>query len=434
MKYFSIKKTGILLLAGLILAITSCVKKNFDTPPVIVPYVDFESNYTIKALKNKFGSSLTLLTDTIIIQGIVTANDESGNIFKSIYMQDTTGGIQINLDAYNLYTEYKVGQRLYIKCEGLYIGNYNGVIQLGYIYINSIGRMPAALIPSHLYKDSLPGPPPVPVQLARNGNPTDQVSMLVKIDSVNFPDFGLPFVDPTELNTNRDIADSTGSIILIPPSTGANFILRTSSYASFATTPLPGGNGTLTGILSVYNSQYQLYVRDMNDLQHFNSNLVPIYVQNFGSQPTDWTTYSVKSNKNWIWDETYFCMVANGYQGDVPSDDWLVSPSLNLAGVTNPVLSFKTWTQFTDNDQPNPLEVFISTDYPGSGDPTSYFTTKLSPVLSPAGSKVWTSSGNIDLSAYDRPVYIGFHYRSSGTGASTSTKWEMTGFKLTGEK
>ena len=31
-----------------------------------------------------------------------------------------------------LYNDYKLGQTLYVKCEGLTLGNYGGMLQIGY--------------------------------------------------------------------------------------------------------------------------------------------------------------------------------------------------------------------------------------------------------------------------------------------------------------
>ena len=38
------------------------------------------------------------VTEKYLMKGIVTADDESGNIYKSIYIQDETAGICLSLD------------------------------------------------------------------------------------------------------------------------------------------------------------------------------------------------------------------------------------------------------------------------------------------------------------------------------------------------
>jgi hypothetical protein len=61
-----------------------------------------------------------------------------------------------------LYNEFKLGQRVYVKCKGMYIGDYNNLVQLGYLFDGGIGRLPEVFIPNHLFRDSLPGAVPEP--------------------------------------------------------------------------------------------------------------------------------------------------------------------------------------------------------------------------------------------------------------------------------
>jgi hypothetical protein len=127
-------------------------------------------------------------------------------------------------------------------------------------------------------------------------------------------------------------------------------------------------------------------------------------------------------------------MAVNGYGGDAASEDWLVSPGIDLTGVSDAVLTFKMWTKYTDGGLQNPMEVFVSTNYSGSGDPTGATWTPLACTLPAANSASWTSSGDVDLSMYHQKVYIGYRYKSSGTGSNSSSSWEMDTFKVEGEK
>jgi hypothetical protein len=77
-----------------------------------------------------YTGTLDSIEDDIIIKGIVISSDQAGNIYKSLYIQDSTGGLNISLDKTNLYTIYKPGQKVYVKCKGLYLGAYGGVVQL----------------------------------------------------------------------------------------------------------------------------------------------------------------------------------------------------------------------------------------------------------------------------------------------------------------
>ena len=77
----------------------------------------------------------------IVIAGKVSTTDQPGNFYKSFYIQDETGGIEIKVGRNGLYNEYKPGQTVYIKCKGLTLGMYGyktggyggqGMIQLGW--------------------------------------------------------------------------------------------------------------------------------------------------------------------------------------------------------------------------------------------------------------------------------------------------------------
>ena len=48
-----------------------------------------------------------------------------------MYIQDETGGIDLKLGKSSLYSEYALGQTLYVYCDDLTLGAYNGMPQLG---------------------------------------------------------------------------------------------------------------------------------------------------------------------------------------------------------------------------------------------------------------------------------------------------------------
>lgn len=417
------KKLVFLLIGLLTLSLTSCVDDDFDTPEILVPTVDFDSNTTIADLVASYSGGLDSIADNKIIQGIVVANDESGNIYKTLYIQDATGGIQIAIDRTSMYTEYKVGQRVYVKCQGLFLGNYGTCPQLGYKYNGAIGRIPDVMVADHLFRDSLPGAAPVPTKLKITTISAANLNTLIQIDSVHFEEVGLPY-SLTTGTTNRTVVDEQGNTL----------ILRTSNYANFAANTLPAGRGSIVGIISVYNGDYQLYIRDLNDLKNWDNNAAieqNLLYETFTTAPSGWTIYSVASSKNWAYDATYQCMAISGYGADAASDDYLISPALNLNGVASPVLTFRTWTKYTDAGYAQPLDVMISTNYSGSGDPIAATWTNLTATWSPSNSQSWTGSGDIDLSSYiGQTVYIAFRYRASGTGSGTTSNWEVDEFKV----
>ena len=82
------------------------------------------------------------IEDDIVIAGQVSTSDQAGNFYRSLYIQDETGGIELKMGKTGLYNEYKPGQTVYVKCKGLWLGMYGydddsryggaGMVQLGF--------------------------------------------------------------------------------------------------------------------------------------------------------------------------------------------------------------------------------------------------------------------------------------------------------------
>lgn len=94
--------------------------------------VTMTPNTTIAELKALYKSGPVKIDKDIVIGGQVVSEDRSGNIYKSLYIQDATSGIELKLGKNALYNDYKLGQWVYVKCSGLTLGAYNGMKQLGY--------------------------------------------------------------------------------------------------------------------------------------------------------------------------------------------------------------------------------------------------------------------------------------------------------------
>ena len=84
----------------------------------------------LKELYAKYGV-LKIQDDDMVIAGKVISDDHSGNVYRELYLQDETGVISVKIGLSSLYSDYKLGQTVYVKCSGLTIGQYNGMPQLG---------------------------------------------------------------------------------------------------------------------------------------------------------------------------------------------------------------------------------------------------------------------------------------------------------------
>ena len=144
-----------------------------------------------------------------------------------------------------------------------------------------------------------------------------------------------------------------------------------------------------------------------------------------------WTTFSVASDKDWqvmnyggALNTTYFAEM-NGYQENEPSDDWLISPAMNLDDYNDEQIVFYTKWKYGNTD--DELKLKYSTDYAG-GDPTTANWTELA-FTKPANSDSWESSGYIDLSTITgENVYVAFQYLSSGS----PRRWDVDEIEITG--
>ena len=129
-----------LIFAAAAVLISSC--EEWD-PVVNVKYDDvyvdegvtMTPNTTIaelKALYKTAGEPVKLEDDDMIIGGQVVSEDRSGNIYKSLYIQDETGAIEIKLGKSGIYNDYQPGRWVYVKPSGMTLGDYEGMLQLGW--------------------------------------------------------------------------------------------------------------------------------------------------------------------------------------------------------------------------------------------------------------------------------------------------------------
>ena len=242
-----------------ILSFQACVDQDFDAPPFgeILEEAP-EVTTTIAELKamHVFGTFVTIEED-IVIRGIISADDESGNLFRRLVMQDQTGGIELNINGVELHNSFPEGREIFIKCKDLIMGDFAGIIGIGGAIGETGGGDPRLdgieeiLLDQFIVKGST-GNVVVPESKTIDQLGPQDVSKLVQIDNLEFEDseLGKAFAD-FQQNTNRFLETCDGDEILI----------RTSGFSSFFNEELPGGNGTLTGIYTVFGDTKQMIVR-----------------------------------------------------------------------------------------------------------------------------------------------------------------------------
>jgi hypothetical protein len=271
-KYFSIIRIFIL---SLTVFVTSCVQDDeYSTPDLQGKCQTLTPTKTIAEVKTAYANNTATITDDIIIEGYVSSSDESGNVYKTIYLQDApenpTQGLVVSVDAVSTYTSYPQGSKVYIKLKGLAFGKYGSVLQVGYNNLDPVtntttfGRIPEKLVGNHLVRSCAPKVKIVPKvitlsQLASTIDPL--IGALVQVNNAEFPiNLLCNIYAPNGTSVDRQIVDPTRN------TPASSRVVRNSGYASFAADQLPSGNGTFIGILSKFNSTYQFYINRVSDL------------------------------------------------------------------------------------------------------------------------------------------------------------------------
>jgi len=152
---------------------------------------------------------------------------------------------------------------------------------------------------------------------------------------------------------------------------------------------------------------------------------------NYGGAVGDWTTYTVASDKDWgivafggALETQYFAQM-NGYQQSEVSDDWLISPSINMDNFVLETMDFYTQWKYGSDD--TELMLKYSTNYTG-GDPTvaDWFVIDFEKSLD---DDTWYPSGVIDISMISGAnVHFAFHYY----GNSGQRRWGVDEVKING--
>lgn len=143
-------KKYIIILTLSLLALASC-EKQWDNVPeqkltteqditaagyTIISVNELKQNYFYDhtAVPGSLVKSYRI-EDKVAIKTKVISSDELGNTYRSIYLQDARGvefgGIEVKVGKGSLYTVYKPGQIVYVKCDELELGNYRWMLSLG---------------------------------------------------------------------------------------------------------------------------------------------------------------------------------------------------------------------------------------------------------------------------------------------------------------
>ena len=295
----------------------SCVKDDdYSIPPVdctgltkTMSFTEFIAKVDASTLPN----NLVYFTENAVIEGYVISSDQTGNFYKTFSMQDhpsnpTTKGVQVEIDQSSLYTKYPEGSLVQIQLNGLVAGYDRGVLKIGAAYTTAtseeirVGRLSELIASTNVKKSCDPIQQIVPrvYNSLSEALKLSNVNTLVTIKNVEFE---YPEVDRTygdavgETTVNRKLIDKKGKTV----------DLRNSGYATWANELLPTKSGEITVVVSIFNGSYQLYIRDLNDVNFNEPRFDPGQVEQpsanavlpfLGANFNDWEAFLASTGTN----------------------------------------------------------------------------------------------------------------------------------------
>ncbi len=118
-----IKTTIRYYIAMLIIACTP--KQTIDN----TDYIQQQSIVDISYLKTLYQGSCEMITENIVIEGQIIANNMMGEFGDLISIEDNTGGVAVACEVNPI--EYCYGRVVKLLCCGLWISRYDGKIEIG---------------------------------------------------------------------------------------------------------------------------------------------------------------------------------------------------------------------------------------------------------------------------------------------------------------
>ena len=410
-----------LLALPLLLATAIGCKKEFDTPPVRT--IPTGSVLTIAELKALYqGNPVHFAAgEAQSVYAVVTADEQNGNLYKNIYVQDNTGAIAIRLlFSGGLYQ----GDSIRIYLPGTVLSPYNGLMQLDSVNVdnNVVKQATGVNVEPRLTQIS---------ELTNSmfGLSGAQQGKLIKLTNVEFvaADTSLTYADPVnQLTLNRTLENCSG----------ATAVVRSSGYANFAGQRLATGKGTFIGIASWFGTSAQLFIRDINEVDMHGPRCGVVGTCDpVTSLSEDFSSVVGNQTINLdCWKNT-FTVGSVGWRGKVSGSDfsaearlslgqastmWLVTPQITYSSSQS--LSFSSAKLSWVHDG---LTAWVSTDF--NNDVTTATWTQVNGATiagSADADNAWIPSGNIALSGilpsgYTGTFVVAFKYQGDAANSTT---------------
>ena len=455
----------------LALIITSCVEDDdFGLPNVSVNAPDISElgeKTTFSAVISRYEDAVadgdqvgvfdTEDDQPMYIEGYVVSSDRSGNFFEEIIVQnsadgddvgtDPRTGFKVEINVRSLSDTYEIGRKVYIKLNGLAIGEENGVYTLGrangsaleqlqeFEYLDFVIRSQdvVTITPKVVSIDDL--------------TPADE-NTLIQLDDMQFLRNELTLTYAGEASDEFD-----GFRTLENCATGSTMTLQTSTFADFKSLPVAQLRGSIQGIYTrdfgddisvlVVNGTSDVNFTDADrcdpvilECDGTTSSMMTIWEEDFESISDEadldgtWFNANVSGGSerfelNSFSGDNYMKISAFG-TGENPLEAWLVTPAINLDGSNEEELSFNVSANFETG---RILTALITENYTGDPLTTEWIELDANIPIGDDGFGDFVESV-INISCLNGDVHVAFKYLGAAGGAET--RYHITDITVTG--
>jgi len=189
---------------------------------------------TISAIRAMYSGNGVKLTNLYIEGTVITDKDNKNINSQNLALQDATGGIIVRFSSAHTYA---LGDKVKVTFTGDSLTKYNGLMQVFVPAANAAKTGTSTITAKSVTIADI------------NNNMSIYESTLVKISNATFSGTGT-------LSGSKTIADATASITHY-----------TASTATFASSTIPTGAKTITGVVAVFGSTKQVSIRNLSDIQ-----------------------------------------------------------------------------------------------------------------------------------------------------------------------
>ena len=235
-----------------------------------IQLIGFEQLYSM------YRGEVAEITLDQVLEGYVISSDAGGNIFGSIYLQDKPAdpsfGLELKTDLLETDARFPPGSRVRVNLKGLCLGKQEAGFALGSqrdIFGNTVlDRLPALATLEHLTLACQPGEEPLPRSVALDSLQEDWVHSLLRLDGVEVSgSYSDSLFAQPEAETLVPLEDCAGRRI----------DLVNSGYSDFQAQQLPGGSGSVTGILLGSRGNFRLLIGQPSDLDFQNPSCAELF-------------------------------------------------------------------------------------------------------------------------------------------------------------